>query len=313
MSHTLLLLLTFVASSLLFMGGYLLIYETLLRYRERAHRRFSDEFNYGGGEGEPSQLFKDLGIDYTASRRTRYWRSFQLWVEQAAMNVAPKTILIIGCSLAVGGIVAVALLDWRFSPLAGLVGFSSPLVFVHWKRRKRLSAICQQLPEAFDVMSRAVRSGQTVSGALQVIADEFPAPISEEFKQVYEQQNLGMTLEDALRNLAGRVSIMEMRICVVALLVQQKSGGNLVEVLKNLADTIRKRLRLRSRVKAITGEGRMQAHVLMALPILVLAAMCFVKYDYVEILFERPWLLVGTAFAQVIGAVWIHRVIHFDF
>src|SRR5262249_33127280 len=159
-----------------------------------------------------------------------------------------------------------------------------------------------QLPDVFDTMARAVRAGQTVPGAFQIIADEFKPPISDEFWRCYEQQNLGMSADAALRDLARRSPVMELRILVVALLVQSRSGGNLIELLTSLANMVRKRLRLQQRMKALTGEARMQAVVLIILPIIAFVAVMFLSREYANALLERPWLLGGTACSVLIGA-----------
>jgi tight adherence protein B len=163
------------------------------------------------------------------------------------------------------------------------------------------------------MVSRAVRAGQTVPAALQIIAEDFDPPISTEFRQCYEQQNLGMSRESALRALASRTGIMELQIFVVALLVQAKSGGDLAELLDNLALVIQKRMKLQDRVRALTGEGRMQARVLMALPVAALVGILFLAPEYAAALLERPWLLVATAAIQGIGGLWIQRIIRIEY
>lgn len=163
------------------------------------------------------------------------------------------------------------------------------------------------------MISRAVRSGQTVSSALQIIADDFDPPVSTEFALCYEQQNLGLSRESALRKLAERSGVMELQIFVVALLVQARSGGDIVELLDNLSSMIRKRLRLRDRVRALSGEGRMQAIVLTLLPIAALVAILCLSPDYAQALVQRPWLLLATGIAQCVGALWIRQIISVEY
>ncbi|CAE7505023.1 unnamed protein product, partial [Symbiodinium sp. CCMP2456] len=170
------------------------------------------------------------------------------------------------------------------------------------RRHHRQRELCRQLPEAFEMISRAIKAGQTVPAALQIIADHFEKPIATEFALCYEQQNLGMSRESALRRLAARSGVMELQIFVVALLVQARSGGDLIELLDNLALMIRKRLKLGDRVRALTGEGRMQAMVLIVLPIAAFLGIVSMAPDYASCLLERPWLLCATAIAQVAGS-----------
>jgi tight adherence protein B len=145
-----------------------------------------------------------------------------------------------------------------------------------------------------------------------MIADDFAPPIADEFRRCYEEQNLGISYDAALRNVARRTGIMELRILVIALLVQSRSGGSLVELMQNLATMVRKRLVLQQKVRALTGEGRMQALVLIALPILVFVAMYVLNREYAQVLLEHPWLLAGCAAAQAAGAAVIHKLIQIE-
>ena len=140
-------------------------------------------------------------------------------------------------------------------------------VYVQLKRKARLEKLLSQLPDAFDLMARVIRAGQTMSQALQAVADEFDQPIAAEFAYCYEQQNLGLPPEVAFRDLARRTGLLEIKIFVLALLVQQQTGGNLAELLDKLADVVRERFRIRGKIKALTAEGRMQALVLLVLPL----------------------------------------------
>ncbi len=161
-------------------------------------------------------------------------------------------------------------------------------------------------------MSRVLRVGQTTQSAFQVIANDFPTPIAEEFSQSFEQQHLGVSFEVALRDLARRTGIMEMHIFVVALIVNHRVGGNLAELLSKLANLIRLRVKMQGRVRALTGEGRMQAAVLLALPIVAFAVLLVLNRDYAQVLLDNPKLLGATALAQVAGAVWIRNIIRID-
>jgi tight adherence protein B len=204
-------------------------------------------------------------------------------------------------------------IHWWLAAVLVPVGLCLPFLRVAARRRLRQRKLGRQLPEAFQMISRAVKAGQTVPAALNIIAQDFEPPISEEFALCYEQQNLGLSRESALRKLARRSGIMELQIFVVALLVQAKSGGDLAELLDNLAAMIRKRLKLKDRIRALTGEGRMQALVLIVLPIVAFFGVIFLAPDYGKCLLDRPWLLAGTAAAQLIGAAWIRQIISFEY
>jgi tight adherence protein B len=203
------------------------------------------------------------------------------------------------------------------SVTAALAGLAVPLslaaVPVVVRRGRRLQTLTRQLPSALDVISRAVRSGQTVPAAFQIVADQMDDPIAKEFGNCHAEQNLGIPYAASLRNLAYRAEVMELRILVVGLLVQSRSGGNISELLDQLSDTVRKRLRLRDRVRALTGEGRMQAGVLIALPTVAFLALLLIARDYALTLWSYPWLLAGSVGAQLLGALWIRRCIRFEY
>ena len=194
-----------------------------------------------------------------------------------------------------------------------MIGGSIPFLFVYVKRRMRLNKMMSQLPHAFDLMARVIRAGQTVSQALVAVADEFQEPLSVEFAYCYEQQNLGLPPEQALRSLARRTGLLEIKIFVLALLIQQQSGGNLAELLDKLSAVIRDRFRIAGKIKSVTAEGRLQAMVLLALPPGLLLIISLLNRGYVLTLFDHPWLLAGMLVAELLGALWIRRIVNFDF
>jgi tight adherence protein B len=190
---------------------------------------------------------------------------------------------------------------------------SGPFLYVWFKRRGRLNKLMAQLPDAFDLMGRVIRAGQTMSQALQAVADEFDAPISAEFAYCYEQQNLGLSPELAMRDLARRTGLLEIKIFVLALLIQQQAGGNLAELLDNLSAIIRERFRILGKIRALTAEGRMQAVVLLALPPALFLLILLLNRDYGQVLLDYPWILVATFGCEAIGALWIRKIVNFDF
>ena len=157
-----------------------------------------------------------------------------------------------------------------------------------------MEKLLSQLPDAFDLMGRVIRAGQTMSQGLQAVADEFAPPIATEFSYCYEQQNLGLSPELAMRDLARRTGLLEIKIFVTAMLVQQQTGGNLAEMLDKLSAIIRQRYRLRGQIKALTAEGRFQAAVLLALPIVMFFVFLVLNPAYEAELLKHPSLIVAT-------------------
>ncbi|QDV23302.1 type II secretion system F family protein [Aureliella helgolandensis] len=188
-----------------------------------------------------------------------------------------------------------------------------PIFYLMFKVKQRRTKLRKQLPDAFELISRALRAAQSVPTAFHTVATEFPAPISEEFAYCSEQQHLGVPFATALRDLANRTGLIEMRIFSTALILNHQLGGNLAEVNNRLAVAMRKREMFNARVRAITGEGRMQANVLTALPILAFIGVYFVEPNYLAVLLDRPYLLMGMATSQIIGTLMIRQIVNVRF
>ena len=309
-------LLTFGATALLVGGVVTSAYDVFFRSRLLVKDRL-DELS-GNVKNDPQMsLFNDLKLMNAAvvSRRG----SWQAWlrdlVEQSGLRVHPRSLVVIGISagFALSALTTVVTQRWWAAVLSFLPGLLAPFIYVSVKRARRMRRLVLQLPETFDLIGRAVHAGQTVRAAFQLVADDLEPPICEEFQRCYEQQNLGMSFEATLRSLARRTGIMEVRILAIALLVQARSGGNLNELLGNLSGMVRTRIKLQQKVKALTGEGRLQANVLIVLPVLAFAVLLVLSPAYASTLLERPKLLGGTAAAQLLGAIWIRRIVNFDF
>lgn len=317
MTHPILLVATFAGGTFLVLGAYSLLDELVLRKRTRVKRRLQEEFGSSIDESdETASLFKNFDELITDSEQHEgVLRRLQIMIEQSGLWITPWQLI----SMSASACVALAVASWFLTGswmvvLAGAVaGGVTPVLYVRMRRQRRIQKLCLQLPDAFDVMSRAAKAGQTATGAFQIVAHDFEAPLGTEFAYCYEQQNLGIPHDVALRDLARRTGVMELQIFVVALLVQRRTGGNLVELLNNLSTIVRQRIRFQGRVKALTGEGRMQAVVLMVLPLLVLAAMFGLNGDYAQSLLNHPRLLAGTFLLQAMGVVWIRQIVNFDY
>src|SRR5262249_45725007 len=169
------------------------------------------------------------------------------------------------------------------------------------------------LPDAFELTGRFTREGQTIAQAFQGVAEEFEPPLASEFACCYEQQNLGLSPEVALRDLARRIGLIEVKIFVLAVLVQRQTGGNLAELIDNLANIVRERFRIRGKIRVLTAEGRIQAAGLLAMPPVVMGLILLFNRGYGMLLFEHPNVLWGMAGLMLIGMMWIRRIINFDF
>jgi tight adherence protein B len=320
MPPILLPLLTFLAIVLAFAGVYSFLADLYLRDRALVRNRLNAEFR---GElrdrAKKSPLFKDLSkvvaeLPGETGAKLSLRQHCQLLLDQSGVQATLGRLLTIAAGLGlVLGAVAGAL---RESPLTGAIvavfGAGLPFVYVWWKRSAKMEKLLTQLPEAFDLMARVIRVGQTPARAMHAVAEEFEAPIAAEFAYCYEQQNLGLPSGIVLRDLALRNGVLELHIFVIAMLVQQQTGGSLAELLENLAMVVRERLFLHDKVKTLTAEGRMQAVVLMVLPPLMFVVMLMVNYSYAVALFEYPSLILAGMASMAVGALWIRKIVNFE-
>jgi tight adherence protein B len=301
----------------------LIIVDLFHRDREETLRRLSEELlaQQRQKARDTTVVSKDPlnEIIAEASRESKQRKGILERVEELTMQSGlpiTTTKLLTICGL-VGLLVSLLVFGLSDSLIAaGAIGgvvAAVPLLYVTYMRRKRMEALRAQLPDAMELMSRILRSGQSVSQAMQAVSDEFRPPVNVEFGYCYEQQNLGLALDVALHDLAHRTGLMEIKIFVMAVLVHRQSGGNLTELLDRIAHVVRQRFKMQREIKSLTGEGRMQAAVLIALPIVVWFGMFMVTRDYAMSLVEHPSLLIATGGAMLVGLLWIRRIVNFEF
>ncbi len=197
--------------------------------------------------------------------------------------------------------------------IAAAVGGIFPIRRVKKRRDARTEKLRSQLADAFELMARVVRAGQTLGQALLSVADEFPQPISYEFAYCYEQQNMGLSPEVTFRDLTRRTGVIELKIFVLAVLVQQQTGGNLAELLLKLASVVRERYLIRGTIRTLTAEGRMQGWILAALPPAMFLLLFLLNPGYAKIHLQHKEMILGTFGFELLGVLWIRKIVNFDF
>jgi tight adherence protein B len=163
------------------------------------------------------------------------------------------------------------------------------------------------------LLSQALRAGHSLASGMQLVATEKSDPAGTEFGRVFQEQNLGLTIEEALKNLAERMDVLDVRFFVTAVLIQRQTGGDLAEVLDKIGSIIRDRIKLHGTVKALTAEGRLSGYVLLALPVVVFVAMLRVNPDYAMVLLENPqgqMMLTTAIVMQLMGWAMIKKIIN---
>ena len=199
--------------------------------------------------------------------------------------------------------------------VAGVVAASLPFMYLHRVRPKRLRKFEEGFPDAIDLIARSLRAGHAFSTGLSMVAEEVDAPVGTEFKTIYEQQNYGIPMSDALKGLAQRVSLVDVRFFVTAVLTQREAGGNLAEVLNNLATVIRERFKVKRQVRVLSAHGRMSGWILAGLPPALAFAFMLVVPTHLESLFNDPLgvrMVVVALVLQVLGMLVIRRIVNIE-
>lgn len=239
-------------------------------------------------------------------------------IEQAGKSYPPYWVLfaMFGFALLAGSA------TWFFTDnlyatlAATLFAFFLPVLKLKDDRKVRLALFEEQLPDALDMMTRALRAGYPFNEAMHYIADEMQPPISKEFGITFDEINYGRDVREAFTNLLMRVPSLNLVTATTAILIQLETGGNLAELLDKTSDLLRKRFRFQRRVKTITAENRMSAWVLSLLPFVVFLAISLRSPDYVKPLLYTPmghFILGGGLILQVIGAFWVRKQVNFEF
>jgi tight adherence protein B len=234
-------------------------------------------------------------------------------IEQADANFKPSTLFGVGLlAAAVSGLAVGLMVNLYVAPVVALVAFAVPFLWLLMKRKKRLNMFAQQLPEAMELVARALRAGHSLAAGLHVVAEEMPAPISKEFGRVYEEQNLGITMEEALKMLCDRVPNLDLKFFATSVIIQRQTGGDLAEILDRIGHVIRERIKILGQVKALTAEGRLSGIVLIALPVGLFILMLWMKPDYIELLWKDSMgqmMSIGAIISMLIGTFAIKKIV----
>ena len=239
-------------------------------------------------------------------------------LNQAGMKVTVATIFLSSGVLAVATFLVVSYftLNRMFGAVAGLIAATIPFIVVRQKKASRLKTFEEQFPEAIDLIGRALRAGHAFTTGLAMVAEEIPKPVGEEFQLLYDRQNYGMPLPDALKAFAARIPLIDARFFVTAVLTQRETGGNLGEVLDNLARVIRDRFRVKRQVRVLTAHGRITGWILAAMPPALAAAMFVVAPGHMQMLISDPLgvqMIVGALVLQIIGTLIIRKLVNIPY
>lgn len=276
----------------------------------------------GGAEAVESSILRaplEEAPNFIEDQMQGLVKKFNLkkFITQSGLTLTVSNFLMMSLGLLVGVTVISSLLLPRkliwAGPLAGAMCATFPYIYVMFVRGRRLKKFASQLPGALDLMAQAMRAGQSLPAGIQLVGQQVPEPLGPEFHMAYEQQNLGSTIIGSLEQMCERVPDLDLRFFATAVTLQRQTGGDLAEILDKIGKLIRERFKIKGMIQALTGEGRISGAVLLAMPPILFLVMLKLNYKYVMKLFEEPMghqMLAGAIIMQVVGALWIKKIIN---
>ncbi len=239
------------------------------------------------------------------------------WIEQSGTKASLSSVLGVAALLGLLMAFVVAMFThaaWSM-PVGFGIGFGLPFMVLKMKRTRRMRAFEEQFPEALDLIARALKAGHAFATGLKMVADEMEEPVGPEFRKTFDEQNFGLPLKDSLENLTVRIPVLDVRFFATAVLIQRETGGNLSEILENLAHVVRERFKILRQVRVYTAHGRMTGYVLLALPAFLSVALMFINPDHMNLLFRERMgqqMLMGAIVMQTCGFLWIKKIVKIE-
>lgn len=272
--------------------------------------------NSEGGKGEQQGGITRLSDGNDGALEEFISRHFnlRLFLDQAAMETSVSNFIMLTAGLAGAGAVVPFLLGLPFyiGPILAVILGIVPLGYVWFKRGKRLAKFGNQLPDALELIARALRAGHSLGAGFHLVSEEMLDPIGGEFRKVFESQNLGVPLEEAIVDMTERVPNLDLKFFGTAVILQRQTGGDLAEILDKIGRLVRQRMELFGQIQALTGEGRISGIVLLGMPPALFIVMWYLNPTYVMTLFTDPLgqkMLAGAIVMQLIGAWVIQKII----
>jgi tight adherence protein B len=319
---------TFVVASFVLTLGLILgaYWVFIVRPERQAHDAVFKRLKLPGGKSRvrdqllkrAQQLSTVPAFDTLLGRSRLGLRPLELLIEQSGTKLTVGRFLLISglCAVVPTFVFQQALGIPAISLGVGALSAMAPTAILRFQRTRRLLKFEEQFPEALDLLSRALKAGHAFTTGLGMIAEEMPAPIGPEFQLLHDQQNFGMPLPDALKEFARRIPLLDARFFVTAVLIQREAGGNLSEILDNIATVIRDRFRVKRQIRVISAHGRMTGGVLVAVPPTLGAVLFIINPNHWGTLVGNPLgvqLIVLAIVLQVTGTLIIRKLIRIEY
>ena len=318
-----LMLLAFLVGVALVVGGYYAVVRLPATLAQRRLDRRLEELSAPADEPEAAKVLVKGSNEGPVPAFDRLvgesGRGLALacWIEQSGVKASISAVVLsaLACALVVALAFGWALRSPWSLLVGAAIGFSIPFLVLRVKRTRRLRSFEEQFPEALDLISRALKAGHAFATGLKMVADEMAEPVGPEFRKAFDEQNFGLPLKDALENLSRRIPVLDVRFFSTAVLIQRETGGNLSEILENLAHVVRERFKILRQVRVYTAHGRLTGYVLLALPAVLAIALSFINPEHMNMLFRERMgqimLMVALAM-QIAGFLWIKQVVKIE-
>jgi tight adherence protein B len=317
-------ILTFVGVLLLIFGAYwalILRPETAAqgKIKKRLRREQIVEAKPSASLSRRAQQLSEIpALNAVLGHTHSLGNNIQTLIDRAGMKTTVGAILLM---CAVCGLVAFELLmlvhlHWTLALACGAAATTVPYFYVRYKADKRMQRFEELFPEAIGLIIRSLRAGHAFTTGLAMVAEEMEAPVGPEFRTLYDEQNFGMPLSEALKRLAERNPVIDVKFFVTAVLTQREAGGNLAEVLENLTAVVRDRFKVKRQVRVVTAQARLSGFVLMVLPVVCALIMLVMAPEQMRILWTDPLgirMSIAAVVLQIVGVLLIRRIVRIEY
>lgn len=312
--------LVFLFAIFLVLGAFLLATHGSDAKRARLQKRLSEALLHSAHNEDievvlaRNELLSEIPAVNRALIRLQAALHLKRMLDQADLHITPSRLVMFAAMAGILAGVAASILtpSLLIMVFSAIVVGSLPFLHVWWQRKKRFDQFLEHLPDTLDLMARALSAGHAFSEALHMVSEEMPEPIAGEFRKTYEEQNLGLSLKLALDNLTDRMPLLDLKMCVTAVLIQRETGGNLAEILEKVAYTIRERFRILGDLKTLTTSSRMSAWLLCGLPIFVTIVITGMNPEYMSVLWKDQrghYLIAAALFMQITGMLIVRKIL----
>jgi tight adherence protein B len=302
-------------------GAYLLATSKSEARRERLQKRLMNALMQSASSEDPevqlarAELLSEIPVLNRFLMQAQVGLRLKHLIDQADLQITVTRLVMLSAmaGITAGLAISVVTISYALIVVVGLMAAGVPFMHVMWVRRKRLNSFLSLLPDALELMSRSLAAGHSFAESLNMVSQEMPEPIATEFRKAYEEQNLGLSLKLALENLANRIPLLDLKLCITAIMIQRETGGNLAEILEKVSHTIRERFRIMEDLNTLTTSSRMSAWILCGLPIFIAMVTTILNPDYMSVLWTDPRghkLIAAGLFMQISGMLVIRKILN---